>query len=130
LEMEDDVEIGMLTMKQYISLIPDDIKPGIVYPKIGDDVEFEIYANFMRELRRKFFAGTDDEDAYEHVRAVLDIVDFFHFPGITHDAIMLRVFPITVKGRALRWKNRLPVGQSLHGISLKKNLFGDIATLS
>ncbi|GJT22809.1 hypothetical protein Tco_0892746 [Tanacetum coccineum] len=77
-------------------------------PTIGDDVEFEINANFMRELRRKLFAGTDDEDAYEHVRTVLEIVNLFHFPGVTHDAIMLRVFSITLKGRALRWKNRLP----------------------
>ncbi|GKB30639.1 hypothetical protein Tco_0870040 [Tanacetum coccineum] len=71
-------------MEQYIALIPDDIKPGIVNPKIGDDVEFEINTNFMRELRRKLFAGTDGKDAYEHVRTVLEIVDLFHFPGVTH----------------------------------------------
>ncbi|GJY50332.1 hypothetical protein Tco_0441179 [Tanacetum coccineum] len=97
-------------MEQYITLIPDDINPGIVIFKISDDVEFEINANFMRELRRKLFTCTDDEDAYEHVRTVLEIVDLFHFPGVTHNAIMLRVFPITLKGRALRWKNRLPAG--------------------
>ncbi|GJW76123.1 ribonuclease H-like domain-containing protein [Tanacetum coccineum] len=118
--MEDDVDISALTMEQYIALIPDDIKPGIVNPKIGDDVEFEINANFMRELRRKLFAGTDDEDAYEHVRTVLEIVDLFHFPGVTHDAIMLRVFPITLKGRALRWKNRLPAGTITTWDLLKK----------
>ncbi|GJX47243.1 reverse transcriptase domain-containing protein [Tanacetum coccineum] len=118
--MEDDVDISALTMEQYIALIPDDIKPGIVNPKIGDDVEFEINANFMRELRRKLFTGTDDEDAYEHVRTVLEIVDLFHFPGVTHDAIMLRVFPITLKGRALRWKNRLPVGTITTWDLLKK----------
>ncbi|GKE66190.1 hypothetical protein Tco_1520351 [Tanacetum coccineum] len=66
--MEDDVDISVLTMKQYIALIPDDIKPGIVIPKIG----------------------TNDENAYQHVRMVLEIVDLFHFPGVTHDAIMLR----------------------------------------
>ncbi|GJY35232.1 reverse transcriptase domain-containing protein [Tanacetum coccineum] len=119
-DMEDDVDISALTMEQYIALIPDDIKPGIVNPKIGDDVEFEINANFMRELRRKLFAGTDDEDAYEHVRTVLEIVDLFHFPGVTHDAIMLRVFPITLKGRALRWKNRLPAGTITTWDLLKK----------
>ncbi|GJY38713.1 hypothetical protein Tco_0425077 [Tanacetum coccineum] len=58
-DMEDDVDISALTMEQYIAFIPDDIKPGIVNPKIGDDVEFEINANFMRELRRKLLAGTD-----------------------------------------------------------------------
>ncbi|GKF05135.1 hypothetical protein Tco_0035803, partial [Tanacetum coccineum] len=88
--MKDDVDISALTMEQYISLIPDDIKPCIMYPKIGDDVKFEINVNFMRELRRKLFAGTDDEDTYEYVRIVLEIVDLFHLPGVTHDAIMLR----------------------------------------
>ncbi|GJS42361.1 ribonuclease H-like domain-containing protein [Tanacetum coccineum] len=120
--MEDDVDISTLTIEQCIALIPYDIKPGIVNPKIGDDVEFEINANFMRELRRKLFAGTDDEDAYEHVRTVLKIVDLFHFPCVTHDAIMLRIFPITFKGRALRWKNRLPAGTITTRGLLKKEL--------
>ncbi|GJU57213.1 reverse transcriptase domain-containing protein [Tanacetum coccineum] len=53
--------------------------------------------------------GTDDEDAHEHVQRVLEIADLFHFPGVTHDAVMLRVFPITLKGPALRWINRLSV---------------------
>ncbi|GJS41088.1 diacylglycerol kinase 4-like protein [Tanacetum coccineum] len=66
--MEDDVDISTLTMEQYVALIPDNIKPGIMNPKIGDDIEFEINANLMRELRRKLFTCTDNEDAYEHVR--------------------------------------------------------------
>ncbi|GKF56225.1 hypothetical protein Tco_0166565, partial [Tanacetum coccineum] len=119
--MEDDVDISALTIKQYIALIPDDIKPGIVNPKIGDDVEFEKNANFLRELRHKLFVGTDDEDAYEHVCTILEIVDLFHFPDVTHDAIMLRVFLITLKGRALRWKDRLPAGSITTWDLLKKN---------
>ncbi|GJW04162.1 hypothetical protein Tco_1563018 [Tanacetum coccineum] len=38
--------------------------------------------------------GTNDEDAHEHVQRVLEIVDLFHFPGVTHDAVMLRIIPI------------------------------------
>ncbi|GJT09584.1 retrotransposon ORF1 [Tanacetum coccineum] len=64
----------------------------------------------MRELRCKLFKGVDDEDAHEHVWRVLEIVDLFHFPSITHDAVMLRVFPITLKGSALRWINKLSAG--------------------
>ncbi|GKA36319.1 hypothetical protein Tco_0722810 [Tanacetum coccineum] len=128
--MEDDVDISTLTMEQYIALIPDDIKPGILKPKIGDDVEFEINANFIRELRSKVLAGIDDEHAHKLVRTVLEIVDLFHFPGVIHDIIMLRVFPITLKGRALRCKNRLPAGRITTWDLLKKNLFGDIVTLS
>ncbi|GJU93368.1 hypothetical protein Tco_1318124 [Tanacetum coccineum] len=108
--MGDDVDISAITIEQYLALIQDNNRPGIVKPKIGDDVEFVINSNFMRELRLKLFAGTDDEDAHEHVRRVLEIVDLFHFPGITHNAIMFIVFSITLKGNAMRWKKRLPAG--------------------
>ncbi|GJR04895.1 reverse transcriptase domain-containing protein [Tanacetum coccineum] len=107
INMEDDVDINTLTIEQYLAWVQDDIRPGVLKPKISNDVEFEINSNFMRELRRKLFKGTDDEDAHEHVRRVLEIADLFHFPGVTHDAVMLRVFPITLKGPTLRWINRL-----------------------
>ncbi|GKA47514.1 hypothetical protein Tco_0740397, partial [Tanacetum coccineum] len=86
------------------------MRPDIVKPEIDGDVKFKINANFMRELRRKLLKCTDDEDAHKHVRRVLDIVDLFHFPDVTHDAVMLRVFPITLSGPALRWKNMLSAG--------------------
>ncbi|GJX16475.1 hypothetical protein Tco_0217307 [Tanacetum coccineum] len=97
-------------MEQYLARVQDDIRPGVVKPKIDNDVEFEINSNFMRELRHKLFKGTDDEVAHELVWRVLEIADLFHFPSVTHDVVMLRVFPITLKGSALRWINRLSVG--------------------
>ncbi|GKD96295.1 ribonuclease H-like domain-containing protein [Tanacetum coccineum] len=97
--MEDDVDINTLTIEQYLAWVQDD-----------NDFKFEINSNFMRELRRKLFKCTNDEDAHEHVRRVLEISDLFHFLGVTHDAVMLRVFPITLKGPALRWINRLSAG--------------------
>ncbi|GJV60393.1 hypothetical protein Tco_1466493 [Tanacetum coccineum] len=52
----------------------------------------------MKELRCNLFAGTEDEDAYEHVRRVLEIAYLFHIPDITHDAIMLRKVQIFYTG--------------------------------
>ncbi|GJR91924.1 ribonuclease H-like domain-containing protein [Tanacetum coccineum] len=104
---------------EFIDVV-NDLKTQGVIPKIGDEVEFEINANFMRELTRKLLEGINDEDAYKHVRTVLEIVDLFLFPGVSHDAIMLRVFPITLKGRALRWKDRLPAGSITTCDLLKK----------
>ncbi|GJV95445.1 hypothetical protein Tco_1547022 [Tanacetum coccineum] len=112
--MEDDVDINTLTLEQYLAWVQDDIRPGVMKPKIGNNVEFEINSNFMRELRRKLFKGTNDEDAHEHVRRVLEIADLFHFPDVTHDVVMLRVFPITLKGPALRWINRLSAGLKVY----------------
>ncbi|GJV63265.1 hypothetical protein Tco_1474093 [Tanacetum coccineum] len=36
----------------------------------------------MRELRRKLFNGTDDEDASRTCTVVLEIVVLFHFTGV------------------------------------------------
>ncbi|GJZ84929.1 hypothetical protein Tco_0650268 [Tanacetum coccineum] len=91
--MEDDVDINTLTLEQYIAWVQNDIRPGVVKPTIENDIEFKINSNFMRELRRKIFKGTDDEDAHEHVRRVLEIADLFHFPGVTHDAFIRRYCP-------------------------------------
>ncbi|GJR99364.1 hypothetical protein Tco_0315873 [Tanacetum coccineum] len=55
LDMENEVDISALTMEQYTALIPDDIKPGIVNFKIGDDIEFEIYANFYNGIKTQTF---------------------------------------------------------------------------
>ncbi|GKE40295.1 hypothetical protein Tco_1463700 [Tanacetum coccineum] len=46
-------------MEQYLDLIHDNIRPGIVKPEINNDVKFEINGNFIKELRRKLFEGLD-----------------------------------------------------------------------
>nr|GEW16695.1 hypothetical protein [Tanacetum cinerariifolium] len=62
----------------------------------------------MRELREDTFYGYKNDDAREHVERVLDIVSLFNTLGVSHDAVMLRIFPITVTGAAKRWVDRLP----------------------
>nr|GEY65062.1 hypothetical protein [Tanacetum cinerariifolium] len=52
----------------------------------------------MRELAEDTFFGNKNNDAHEYVEWVLDIVSLFNIPGVTHDAVMLRVFPITLTG--------------------------------
>ncbi|GKA62673.1 hypothetical protein Tco_0762192 [Tanacetum coccineum] len=83
--MGDDVDINTLTMEQYLPLIQDNIRPSVVKPEIGDDVEFEINSNFIRELKRKLFKGEivkaktkkDKEDMKELVPRDLPIVHLY-----------------------------------------------------
>ncbi|GKB09846.1 hypothetical protein Tco_0843769 [Tanacetum coccineum] len=49
----DDVDINTLTIKQYLAWVQEDIRPGVVKSKIGNDVEFEINSNFMRKIKTK-----------------------------------------------------------------------------
>ncbi|GJR13012.1 hypothetical protein Tco_0795664 [Tanacetum coccineum] len=56
----------------------------------------------MRELREDAFSGNKNDDAHEHIERVLDIISLFNIPGVTRDAVMLRVFLITLTGAAKR----------------------------
>ncbi|GJZ78958.1 hypothetical protein Tco_0643795 [Tanacetum coccineum] len=64
----------------------------------------------MRELRVDTFSGNKNDDAHEHMEKVLDIVSLFNIPGVSHDAVMLRVLPITLTRAAKRWVDRPPPG--------------------
>ncbi|GJS98723.1 hypothetical protein Tco_0819893 [Tanacetum coccineum] len=97
-------EIDNLTMEQYLALTRGNQTPGVVKPEIGGNVNFEIKSQFMRVLREDTFFRNKNDDAHEHVERVLDIVSLFNIPGVSHDAVMLCVFPITLIGATKRWK--------------------------
>ncbi|GKA62905.1 hypothetical protein Tco_0762424 [Tanacetum coccineum] len=103
-----DVDIDTFTLEQYMVLTRGSQGPGVVMPEIGNNVNFEIEGQFIRELREITFLGCKKDDAYEHVERVLDIVGLFSIQGISHDVVMLRVFVITLIGAAKRWIDRLP----------------------
>nr|GEW31563.1 hypothetical protein [Tanacetum cinerariifolium] len=93
-------DIDNLTMEQYLTLTRGNQAPGMVKPEIRGNVNFEIKSQFMRELKKDTFFENKNDDAHEHVERVLDIVSLFNIPGVTHDVVMLRVFPITLTGAA------------------------------
>ena len=70
-------------------------------------MSFKIKSQFRRELREDQFSQNRDDDAYDHINHVLGIVSMFNIPGVSHDAVMLRVFPYTLSGTAKRWVDRL-----------------------
>ncbi|GJZ04347.1 retrovirus-related pol polyprotein from transposon TNT 1-94 [Tanacetum coccineum] len=81
---------------------------GVARPKIEDKDNFELKGQFLKELRTNTFNGLDHEDANEHIKKVLEIVDLFHIPNITIDQVMLRAFHISLTGAAIRWLRNEP----------------------
>ncbi|GKA45480.1 hypothetical protein Tco_0738276 [Tanacetum coccineum] len=67
-------------------------------PKVDEKYHFELKGQFLKELRDNTFSGSGNEDANEHIKKVLEIVDLFHVPNITQDQIMLRVLPMPLIG--------------------------------
>ncbi|GKC36356.1 hypothetical protein Tco_1048740 [Tanacetum coccineum] len=117
-----DADINTLMMEQYLALTRGNQAPGVVKLKIRGNVNLEIKSQFMRELREDIFSGNKNDDAYEHMERILDIVSLFNIPGVTHDAVMLRVFPITLTEAAKRWVDILSPG-TINIRDLLKNTF-------
>ncbi|GJW45560.1 hypothetical protein Tco_0077206 [Tanacetum coccineum] len=103
-------DIDNLAMEKYLALNRGNQAPGVVKPEIASNVNFKIKSQFMRELQEDTFSGNKNDDAHEHVERVLDIVTLFNIPGVTHDAVMLRIFPITLTEAAKRLVDRLSSG--------------------
>ncbi|GJX04946.1 hypothetical protein Tco_0190862 [Tanacetum coccineum] len=81
------VDVDTLTMEQYLALSRENQAPGVTLSP-----------------------GTKTKDAHDHIDRVLSIVGLFNIPGVTKDAVMLRVFPFTLTGAAKRWVDRLAPG--------------------
>nr|GEX84448.1 zinc knuckle CX2CX4HX4C [Tanacetum cinerariifolium] len=64
----------------------------------------------MRQLKEDTFSGNKNEDAYDHVDQVLNIVSLFNILGVSQDAVLLRVLPFTLTETAKRWVDRLTLG--------------------
>ncbi|GKE79842.1 hypothetical protein Tco_1549842, partial [Tanacetum coccineum] len=79
-------------------------------PKIQDKDNFDLKGQFLKELRTNTFSSPHHEDANEHIKKVLEIVDLFHIPNITIDQEMLRAFPMSLIGAASRWLRNKPTG--------------------
>ncbi|GJR24962.1 hypothetical protein Tco_0973489 [Tanacetum coccineum] len=82
-----EVDINTLTMEQYMAL---------TIGNNGNNVNFEIKGQFIKELRYNTFTDTKGEDAYEHMQ------------------------------RSKRWEDKIPAGQSIHRTFSTKHLFKSI----
>nr|GEY28089.1 hypothetical protein [Tanacetum cinerariifolium] len=76
----------------------------------------------MRELREDTFSEKKNEDAYDHVDRVLNVVSLFNIHEVSQDAVLLRMFPFTLTGAAKRWVDRLTPG-AVNTWDLLKNAF-------
>ncbi|GKB40917.1 hypothetical protein Tco_0885859 [Tanacetum coccineum] len=95
---ENEAEGMAETMEQHMSKIRTDYGSGVARPKIDNKDQFELKGQFLKELQKNTFSGSDNEDANEHNKKVLEMIDLFHVPNITVDQLMLRVFPISLTG--------------------------------
>nr|GEY07161.1 hypothetical protein [Tanacetum cinerariifolium] len=95
-------------MEQYMSKIRGNYGSGVVRPKINDKTHFELKGQYLKELHKNTFSGSEHEDTNEHIKKVLEIVDLFYIPEVTQDQVMLQVFPMSLTRAASRWLRNEP----------------------
>ncbi|GJY34442.1 hypothetical protein Tco_0418911 [Tanacetum coccineum] len=72
--------MGEPTMEEYMMKTREDYGSVIARPEIDDKAHFELKGQFLKQLRDNTFSGSNNEDANEHIKKVLEIVDLFHIP--------------------------------------------------
>ena len=84
------------------------VNSSIVRPPVNAN-NFELKPAVIQMVQQYAqFDGLQDEDPNSHVQAFLEICDTFKFNGVSDDAIRLRLFPFSLRGKAKQWLNSLP----------------------
>ncbi|XP_070044992.1 uncharacterized protein [Nicotiana tomentosiformis] len=104
-DREDEQVEEILPNEEYVSAI---VPPSI---RVGN---FQI-TNVMLTLleQRGFFIGAPTQNAYKYLKRFVDTCWGSKQTNVSEDALRLRLFPLTLRGKALDWLERLP-NHSIH----------------
>ncbi|KAL4313421.1 hypothetical protein GQ457_01G026120 [Hibiscus cannabinus] len=97
-------------IRDHLTPILDDLNPGIVAPEI-QAAHFElkpVMFNMLNLIGQ--FGGSPHEDARQHIRAFLEVCDFFLQQGVHEDVLKLKLFPYSLRDRARAWLSGVPSG--------------------
>nr|GEU55640.1 MAK10-like protein [Tanacetum cinerariifolium] len=69
------------TLEEYVNRTRGDYYSGITKTMINGKATYELKAKFLNDLRSNAFSGTNGEDAVEHIKNFLKIVDPLELPN-------------------------------------------------
>ncbi|KAJ4706582.1 DNA-directed DNA polymerase [Melia azedarach] len=95
-------------IREYAVPIFNELNPGIVRPEIQAP-QFELKPVMFQMLQTVGqFSGMPTEDPYLHLRLFIEVSDSFKLPGVTENALRLKLFTYSLRDRARAWLNSLP----------------------
>src|SRR4051812_5556560 len=71
-------------------------------------VDYEIKPHYLSLVQQNQFGGSVVEDAGMHLNTFTKICDMMHIKDVDPDAVKLRLFPLSLRGRAKEWLLYLP----------------------
>ncbi|GJR55019.1 hypothetical protein Tco_1405540 [Tanacetum coccineum] len=91
------------TMREFAANDQANYYLGITSIIVNEKNAYELKEKFLDDLHMNAFSGTHGEDAIEHIKYFLKIVDPIDLPNVNHDKLRFVVFPISLAGDAWRW---------------------------
>ncbi|XP_061339058.1 uncharacterized protein LOC133285788 [Gastrolobium bilobum] len=71
---------------------------------------FELKPALLQLIQKDQFAGGSTKNPYSHLEGFLFYCDMLKMNGVSRDAILLRLFPCSLKDEAKAWLHSLPEG--------------------
>ena len=89
------------TLREFFAPTTTNIRTGHNV-NVGDN-GFELKPALINMVQASQFCGKAHEDASAHLQHFLQICRTFTIKGVTKDAILLRLFPFSLLGKAKQW---------------------------
>nr|GEZ60933.1 hypothetical protein [Tanacetum cinerariifolium] len=96
---------------------------GITSITVNQKNAYELNGKFLDDLHNNAFSGTNEENAVEHIKYFLRIVDPIDLPNVNHDKLRVVVFLISLVGDAWRWFDGINGSITMKSLEFKTNLF-------
>ena len=87
----------------------DYLRAPITQPAVEAE-NYEIKPNFLTLVQQNQFGGSASEDAGMHLNTFTEICDMMRIKDVNPDAVKLRLFPFSLRGKAKEWLLSLPKG--------------------
>lgn len=89
-----------VAMREYAATAFQNLDSCIVNP-IPKATNFELKSLMFQMLQTlREFGGREHEDAHDHLKSFIEIISAFRLPGITDDAMRLKLFLFSLKDQA------------------------------
>ncbi|GJU98758.1 hypothetical protein Tco_1328029 [Tanacetum coccineum] len=107
-DLEDETNDDMdkekkSTMKGFETNGQADYYLGITSITVNGKNAYELKGKILDDLHKNAFSGTNGEDAVEHIKFFLKIVDLIDLPNVNQDKLRVVIFLISLVGDAWRW---------------------------
>ncbi|XP_061368332.1 uncharacterized protein LOC133311324 [Gastrolobium bilobum] len=99
--------IEELPVMEYAIPSLDGVIPGIVQPEL--EANFDLKPGMVQLLQSiTQYHGMPHEDPHRHITKFMKISDTFSVPGVSNEAMRMKLFPYSLGGAAEDWIEKLP----------------------